>query len=615
MPLNIANEEDTFQAAVVAQRTGRLAEAQQQYLQVLRINPRRGAAYHNLGVLAFQVGQYEQSIKLLEKARECGLETAGVFCSMGDSFTALRRYEEALTWYQKAIDLDADTPTAYNNAGAVLLRLGRLGEAVAAWEEVVGLARKAAETAGPESPRALALKNFAAAAFNNLGEAYLERGLVPLAREKHQQAIETNPQFPAAHSNLLRDLLYVPDLPPAEMVAAHKKWWKAHTATIQPLAIQRDKNPDRRLRVGLLSPHFAEHPLAHFLLPLFEHHDRDQVEFFGYANVRKPDDFTLKFVAQCEGGWRNVVGLADESIAQMINEDQIDILVDLAGHMADNRLAVFAYRPAPVQVSYLGYPATTGSPFIDYRLVDPVADAPGETEGQYTEKLWRLPRTGWCYRPPAEMEKVDVPTVPPVERGGNRHFTFGGFAAAPRLSDVTVRLWAGALNAVEHSRLILKAAPLTDKSTRGGLRERFAAHGIEADRLTFLGNQPTLAEHLEWYRKVDVALDSLPFEGLSQTCDALWLGVPVITMAGHTSASRTGAALLMQMGLEKLVANSETGYIRRAAQLAKDHQVLASLRKALRKRMSKSPLCDEAGFAADVGAAFRGMWKAWCKGT
>jgi predicted O-linked N-acetylglucosamine transferase (SPINDLY family) len=614
MPLNISNEEETFQAAVAAQRGGRLAEAQQHYLQVLRMNPTRGPAYHNLGVLAFQVGQFEQSLKLLEKARECGFATPGVFCSTGDACTALRQYEDALSWYEKAIALDPDTPTAYNNAGAVLLRLGRLGEAVAAWEEVVALARKAAETAGPESPRAVALKSFAAAAFNNLGEAYLERGLLPLAREKHQQAIDTNPHFPVAHSNLLRGLLYGPDLPPAEMLAAHKQWWRTHTSAIQPLGAVRDKNPDRKLRVGFLSPNFAEHALAHFMLPLFEHHDRDQLEFFAYANVRMPDDVTLKFVAHCEGGWRNIVGLTDESIARLVNEDRIDILVDLVGHMADNRLAVFAYRPAPVQVSYLGYPATTGSPFIDYRLVDPVADPAGLTEAAYTEKLWRLPRTGWCYRPPAEMERVDVPVVPPVERGGNRHFTFGGFAAAPRLSDQTVRLWAGAMQAVENSRLILKAAPLTDKGTRRGLRERFAGLGIDAERLTFLGNQPELAEHLSWYRKVDVALDTVPYEGLAQTCDALWLGVPVISMAGQTSASRTGAALLTHLGLEKLVANSENGYIRRAAQLAKDHQVLATLRKALRKRMSRSPLRDEEGFAADVGAAFRGMWQAWCKG-
>jgi predicted O-linked N-acetylglucosamine transferase (SPINDLY family) len=614
MALNIANEEETFQAAVAAQRTGRLAEAQNQYLQVLRMNPRRGAAYHNLGVLAFQVGQFDKSLELLAKARECGLETPGVFCSTGDAYTALRQYEEALTWYQKAIDLDPDTPTAYNNAGAVLLRLGRLGEAVAAWEEVVGLARKAAETAGPDSPRTKALNNFAAAAFNNLGEAYLERGLVPLAREKHQQAVETNPHFPAAHSNLLRDLLYVPEVTPEEALEAHKGWWRAHASHIQPLKVERDRTPGRKLRVGFLSPNFHEHAAAHFLLPLFEGHDREAMEFIAYANVRRPDEMTVKFVGQCEGGWRNIVGLTDESIARMIDDDKVDILIDLAGHTADNRLAVFAYRAAPVQVSYLGYPATTGGTCIDYRLVDPLTDPEGETEGRYTEKLWRLPRTGWCYRPPAVMEEVDVPTVPPVERGGNRHFTFGGFAGCPRISDQTVRLWAGALGAVEHSRMILKAAPMTDKETRRGLRERFAAHGIDSERLTFLGNQATLAEHLSWYRKIDVALDTVPYAGLAQTCDALWLGVPVITMAGKTAASRTGAAILTHMGLDKLVAHSEQGYIRRAAQLAKDHEVLGTLRKALRRRMEKSPLRDEKGFAADFGAALRGMWTTWCKG-
>ncbi len=612
MPLNIINEEDIFQAAVASQRHGRLAEAQAQYLQVLQMNPQRGAAYHNLGVLAFQVGQYEQSLQLLEKARECGLLTAGVYCSTGDAYTALRHYEPALEWYQKAIDVDPDMPTAYNNAGAVLLRLGRLGEAVAAWEEVVGLAKKAAEKEGPESPRAIALRHFEAAAHNNLGEAYLERGLLPLAREKHQLALDVYPGFAAAHSNLLRDMLYASDLTPQESLAAHRKWWEQHAADITPLQPVRDCSPDRVLRIGFLSPNFHEHALAHFLLPLFEHHDRDALEFIAYANVRRPDEYTLKFAAQCEGGWRNIVGMADEAIARMIDEDKVDILIDLTGHMADNRLRVFAYRPAPLQVAYLGYPATTGSPFMDYRIVDPFTDGDG-ADAFYSEKLLRLPRTGWCYRPPAPMTDVDVPHKPPVERGGNRHFTFGGFAAAPRISDETIRLWAGALAGVPDSRLILKAAPLNDKQTRAGLRERFVAAGVDTERLTFLANQPTLAEHLAWYRKIDLLLDTFPYEGLAQTCDALWLGVPVITMAGKTSAARTGAAIMNHLGLEKLVANSESGYIRRATHLARDHTVQGAIRAALRRRMEKSPLRDEEGFARDFAAALRTIWHAWCK--
>ncbi|HVX84121.1 MAG TPA: tetratricopeptide repeat protein [Phycisphaerae bacterium] len=612
MALNIVNEEDTFQAGIVAQRTGKLAEAQQHYQQVLRMNPRRAAAYQNLGILAFQVGRFEDSIKLLEKARELGLETPGLFCGMGDAYAVTNRWEEALAWYQKAMDADPQAAGAYNNAGAVLLKLGRVGEAVAAWEEVVALAQKS-EAREPEgSPRAAAFRRFAAAAYNNLGEAYLQRGSLDLARENHQRALDSCPTFAPAHSNLLRDTLYAPDIDDLDVIASHDAWWDQHTAGIVPVSPQRDRSPDRKLRVGFVSGNFYEHALFHFLLPLFERHDREQLEFIGYSNVRQPDEWTLKLIAHCEGGWRNIVGLADESAARMIDDDRVDILIDLSGHTADHRLALFAHRPAPIQATWLGYPLTLGGP-IDYRLADPFADD-ADAQSQYAERLVRLPRTGWCYRPPQAMADVDVPVTPPVLRGkpGERPFTFGAFAGCPRISDEAVRLWAGALNAVPHSRLFLKARPMDDRETRRAFRARFAAHGIDAERLTFLVRQPALKDHLIWYRKIDVMLDTMPFSGLANTCDALWLGVPVISFAGRTARMRTGASLLTQLGLEKLVAHSETGFVHRAAQLAKDLPLLEKLRAALRRRMEKSPLRDEAAFAGDFATALRGMWRAWC---
>jgi protein O-GlcNAc transferase len=290
-----------------------------------------------------------------------------------------------------------------------------------------------------------------------------------------------------------------------------------------------------------------------------------------------------------------------------IRADRIDILVDLAGHTAGNRLGVFARRPAPIQVSYIGYPNTTGLARMDYRITDARADPPSAGDGHYTERLYRLPRCFLAYQPPAESPSV---AERPMLAAGPT--TFGSFNALPKLSPHALAAWAAILAAVPDARLVLKSAPFADDATRARYRDIFAAHDIAVARVDLLPNIPDRGGHLALYNLVDIALDTFPFNGTTTTCEALWMGVPVIALNGDRHVARTGASLLGAVGLGDLVANSVTDYVALARELAGQPQRVAAVSRSLRERMQGSPLCDARGLARALEAAFRDMWQRWC---
>jgi protein O-GlcNAc transferase len=618
MGLNIMNKEDLFAKAIAAHTASRYADAERLYKQVIQMDPKYAGAYQNLGVLAFQVGRNDAAIPLLRQAISLSPNNAAMYCNLGDAYTAMRQGDDALACYKKAVELDPDMATTHNNLGIVYSRLGRVEDAIKSWKKAIelsnrplGNSRVLIGTGGsgvnPESER----KSLAAAAYNNLGNAYLQQIELDKALECHRIACEMNISYANARSNMLRDYTHIPNLDPAMLLAEHRKWWEIHGKDVKPMPHTNSREPDRKLRIGFVSPDFREHSVTHFLLPLFENIDKSQFEFVCYAGVNRPDEFT-QMLARHAPLFRNALGAQDDELAKLAQDDKIDILFDLSGHTSDHRLRVFCYKPAPVQATFLGYPMTTGAPqaIIDYRLADPIADPPGLTDSHYSEKLWRLPKTMWCYRPPVNIPAEEVP---PCVRDPKQPFTFGSFNNCSKMSELTFRMWAKVLHATPGSRLLLKASAMADDNTKQIILSRFAKQDIPAERIAMVPQLVDLAKHFAYYGNIDLALDTYTYNGTTTTCEAMWMNVPVVTMVGDMHISRVGASLLTNMGLPQLVTHTEEEFVKVASGYAHNRDALVALRKGLRARLQNSPVMDGKAFAADFGAALRGMWKQWCE--
>jgi predicted O-linked N-acetylglucosamine transferase (SPINDLY family) len=411
------------------------------------------------------------------------------------------------------------------------------------------------------------------------------------------------PDLSELHSNLLLTLHYHPGYSPADLEREHRAWAERHVA---PLKAHRrphenDPEPNRRLRVGYVSGDFREHPVARFALPLFREHDRSEIELFAYSDVTTPDAVT-GLVRERVDRWRDVALLGDDQLAEAIRADGIDILMDLAAHSGHNRLLTFARKPAPVQVTYLAYCSTTGVDAIDYRVTDRFLDPPAESR-HYTETSLHLPHCYWCYSAPPLPDAA----LPPTERRAGPP-TFGCLNNFAKVTDATLELWTRLLRGLPESRLLVYARAEGHRNrVRGALRDA----GVAEARAEFVGHQ-SLADYLETYRLIDVGLDPYPYGGGTTTCDALWMGVPVVSLAGRTAVSRAGSTLLSHVGLEHLVARNEEQYVELAAALIRDAGALAALRSQLRERIESSPVMDAPQFARDLEATFRTIWRTWC---
>jgi predicted O-linked N-acetylglucosamine transferase (SPINDLY family) len=494
--------------------------------------------------------------------------------------------EEAIASCYQAILLKPDFPEAYNNLGNALKDKSQLDEAIAAYRQAISFS--------PNHPDA----------HSNLGNALSDLGRLDEAIAAYRQAMALKPRFSDAHSNLLFTLNYHPGLEPATVFEEHLCWNRQQAKParhfMQPH--RNDRTPDRRLRIGYVSPDFREHPVGHFLLPLLAQHNHERFEIFCYAQVPASDGKTRQLRSQADH-WHNLSGLADAQAADLIRRHQIDILVDLAGHTSNNRLPLFAHKPAPVQVTWLGYPNTTGLATMDYRLTDACADPPGLTESLHSEQLWRLPQCAWCYQ---------SAVGPPVVARREGPITFGCFNNFAKITEPMLQLWARILHLVPGSRLLLKTGALLGENARQRVRQILGEAGIDAERLELRGYEAAHGDHLALYQRLDVALDTFPYHGTKTTCEALWMGVPVVTLAGQTHASRVGVSLLNNIGLPELVASTPEEYVRLAVELAGDLPRLSQLRSTLRPQMEGSPLMDAPRFAQDVEEAYLAMWRHWC---
>lgn len=564
------------------------------YRRALALAPANPTALSGLGLGFAGLGAEDAAVRAALRAVRVAPDDDGFAANAGSVLHQLKRPDDALAWHRRALVLDPGSVTGWVNAGTHRLDTGAFEEAV------------------PLLDRALALgaATHEALARSNLGVALMALGRNAEAVTAFQAALAVAPQDLAIRSNLLFCLCFVEEAPLDAVFAEHRRFERFVTpglSTAPPFAAT-VRDPERRLRVGYLSPDFQRYPGPgyHFLLPLIERHDRAAVEVTCYYNDVREDAATARFQAAADR-WRGCATLSDEELERTVRADGIDILVDCGGHMSRNRLPLFVRRPAPVQVSLPLYPNTTGLTAMDYQLADPRI-APGSADARHSEKLIRLPGCVLCYRPADSV--FAPPDRPPAETAGV--FTFASFNNITKVNAATIALWARILHATPAARLLLKWRGL---GGGGGLERRlrtaFAAHGVGGDRLLLRGVTP---DPYEDYLRADLALDPVFANGGTTICDALWMGVPVLNLAGEATISRWGASLLHAIGLDALVTADEDAYAALAVRLATDRALLTGLRAGLRGRVARSPLMDESRYARAVEAGFRAAWRRWCAG-
>lgn len=566
---------------------GKPGEAEASCRRALELHPDYAEAHNYLGVALGDQGKWDEAIAAYGRALELKPNYAEAHNNLGMALAGQRMRDEAIASYRRALELRPRFSDAHSNLGNVLRDLGDLDGAIAAYQEALKL--------DPEN----------AVAHNNLGNALKDQGELDQAIACFRRALELKPDYSHAHSNWVYTLHLCPDVGAAAILEEHRCWDQRHaeplTRSVAPHTNVRD--PDRRLRVGYVSPDFRSHPIARFILPLLELHNRAEFEVVCYADVRVPDALTDRCRAVANV-WRDVQGRSDQQVADLVRQDGIDILVDLAMHTADNRLLTFARKPAPVQVTYLAYCGTTGLRTMDYRLTDPYLDHdPNQAAQDYSEESVWLPETYWCYRLP-----FAVPSEGELPALRNGYVTFGCLNNSCKMSDVALDAWSRVLRKLPQSRLLLHAPA---GSHRERVRSDFAKRGVSPERITFAAKLP-IANYFELYRQIDVALDPFPYGGGTTTCDALWMGVPVVSLAGQTAVGRGGLSILSNAGLPELVALNVDDYVALAAELASDLPRLQELRAGLRTRLQSSLLLDAPRFTRNVEAAFRTMWKRWC---
>ena len=498
-----------------------------------------------------------------------------------------KQTERALECYAHILAIHPDEPDYLVDAAEINRRAGHLARALELSERALSLR--------PQDGRAWQVRGSTLEELDRLDEA--------LDCLRHE--LELKPDNIDGHSNLLFLLSRADLLPPQEVAAEYRRWGELYadplSAAAQPHANAPD--PDRPLRIGYVSADFRRHAMAYFVEPFLARHHRGAWGVYCYSNCARPDDVT-RHLRELAHEWRDIAALSDEAAARMIREDGIDILVDLSGHTGGNRLLLFARRPAPIQMTWLGYLGGTGMAAMDYRISDRYADPEDEADDQYREQLLRLPHSKWCYLPPAGMPACNA--LPAQSRG---YVTFGSFSNFPRISNETLRTWAQLLGRLPGARLRMIGAPGGESLDR--MLEIFDAAGVYADRLDLVGRLP-LDACLQQYLEIDIALDPFPCNGGTTTCESLWMGVPVVSRSGRSGASRSGISLLANAGLAHLVARSREEYVDIALGLATDLPALAQLRATLRERLRASPLLDAAGFTRDLEALYRDAWRSWC---
>jgi len=630
--LNPSYAEVHCNLGLVLHLQGELDQAEAHCREALRLHPGFPEAHNNLGTILLDQGNPAEAAECFQHALRHNATFAEAYNNLGNALERLDKVDEAIDCYRQALRLNPNFAETHTNLGIALARQDKLDEAIRCHQQALLLKPDYAEAytnlgnvlASQDKldeairchRRALDLNPGVAQAHSNVGCALLRQGLVDQALASFRQALRLQPNLAAARSNLVACSNYDPHADPDSVFAEHCRWGQTmcdvrgamcdvKTAT-SDIAHRTSHiahtDPERRLRVGYVSPDLRQHALASYFEPVLAHHDPGQVDVFCYAEVPCPDGVTARLQSLAHG-WRSTCRLTDVQLAELIRSDRIDILVDLAGHTAGNRLGVFAHKPAPVQCTWLGYMNTTGLTTVDYRLTDEVLDPPGQPVRD-TEELVRLQGGMCCFAAPA-----DAPAVGPLPALSRGYLTFGSLHNLFKLNEQVFDLWSDVLRALPGARLLVFRNTLT-ATLQEHVRRQFTQRGIAKDRLD-LRQGSGGSGYLGVYREIDVSLDAFPCTGGVTTCESLWMGVPVLSLCGVRPAGRNSAALLARVGLTDWAVESTQKYLAFAVQLPNDLDRLARLRTTLRDGTAAT-LCDAGRFTRGLEDAYRAMWRRWC---
>ena len=640
---------------MLAHRAGRSAEALELLSRAANTNPQAAGIHGNMGILLADMGKWDTAVASLSRAVELQPRSpelqynygkalmgsgrpaeavaayraavtlrpdfAEAYNNLGSARAALSHLDEAIVAFRRAIELKPAFAEAHNNLGAALQRLGRFDEAAQAYRRALELRpRYDGAIAGLSSAlvaagdldgaiaycqQVLAKQSESRTLSRNLGWAYKEAARIGEAIACYRKALAGHPD-PSIHSDLLFTLHFDPGYDRRRLLSEHAQWAELYGQSLMNTAPAHSNQrvAGSPLRVGYVAHHLGDGPLGRFLLPLLANHDPEQVTCFCYCNWSAKDSVGTALRSHFQV-WRETAALNDEQLAQLIRQDQIDILVDLNLHTNGNRLLTFARKPAPIQVTYLAYCSTTGLKTIDYRLTDPYLDPAGSDDQLYAEQSVRL-KQYWCYPVPTE-----APAVAPLPALRNGYLTFGSLNDFAKTSRDLIETWAAILRQVPRSRLILHAKP---GRHREALLSQMAQEQVSPQRVEFAGRLP-LAQYFDLYNRIDIALDPFVWSGGITSCDALWMGVPVVSFAGDRAVARGGLSILSQIGLPELAAGTVEQYVNTAVRMAEDLSALSALRTSMRARMHTSPLMDGRGFARQVETAYRQIWLDWCAGA
>ncbi|MES2040339.1 MAG: tetratricopeptide repeat protein [Pseudomonadota bacterium] len=604
---------------VIYEAKRQFTQAKEQYLQALRIHPQHAETHHNLGLVACHLLQTDLAITHFLQALNLRPGFAEAMISLGDAYKTQNRLSEAEASYRQAIAMQPQLPGAYCNLGIILHERKQYLEAIAIYQQ--GIANDAHSVllynnlgntysmvnrlADAEAcyDKALQIGSDVTETYTNLAGLFAGQGKLEEAENSYRQAVKLDPGYAQAYSNLLFMLNYDPDRSAEEIFAAYQDYEKryANRYRSEYLPFDNDKNRQRRLKIGYVSPDFSRHPVQYFLEPLMCHHDKTLFEVYAYAQLSVGDGVTERYKSYADH-WIETGGLTDAALAERIRKDGIDILVDLAGHTANNRLSVFARRPAPVQVSWLGYGYTTGLTAIDYFLTDDVS-APTGSDALFAEQPWRIQTPSYAYRSAPGMGEVSL--LPALTNG---HVRIGTLTRSIRINHRTIRVWSEILKRLKNAVLVVDSANYQDVNLRQSLLDKFASQGIDESRLDIGFHSPPW----DTLRALDIGLDCFPHNSGTTLFETLYMGVPFVTLAGRPSLGRLGSCILEGLGRPEWIAHTEDEYVEKVVALAENVEQLASIRAGLRQEMQNSALMDEPGFTRKFEDAYRAMWIKWC---
>lgn len=597
------------------------------YRRAIEIDPEYMPALNNLAVIYIGKGRAEEAEALLLRARKSYPEDSDLLVNLGVAQSMQGKLDEAFGSLRAGLTINPEDRLGWDNVINLVRHVGHVGDSAETMRFIADILHRRPDfgflhhlqgwvlhmrgdtrAARASYERAIELEPDNAGAHDNLGALHFIEFRLDEAIIHDRRALELQPDLAEAHSNLLLALQYKPGITPDEIYREHRRFSEQHEL---PLRAEHQlhlnaRDPERRIRVGYISADLREHSVAYFVEPILARHDRSRFEIHCYHTHRSTDSFSQR-IAALSDRWLHCPDLSESELAARVRNDGIDILVDLSGHTSNNRLLVFARKPAPVQVTWIGYPCTTGLESIDYRITDLHSEPPGLTERYNSEELWRLPHFFCCYQAPANGPlPIDHP---PCDDNG--HVIFGSFNNFAKVSDQVLRLWGEILREVSDARLLFEIYGISSPHLREEILGRLRRAGISVDRV--LLEPRTKANQFVLYNRVDIALDPFPCNGGTTSLDTLWMGVPLIALAGEHFASRMGTSILTNAGLSEFVADRPETYVRLAVELARDRERLRRVRHNLRQRICESPLMDSATFTQDLEHAYREMWRRWCR--